>query len=160
MKVLFSAPTAQAPISTWKGDLLYSTPSCLSTVHASKSFQIIFRSRMRISLHATEISVSVDKIQHLFNSTEQHCHFKTWHTWSWFYILSIRGAFLIIILRWILAVNQKAGGHVLHLSAHSRFMVLLCSVSGLPISSTGSEVCGHDHKCGYIGFHCKRIFKL
>lgn len=29
MKVLFSAPTAQIPISTWKGELLYSTPSCL-----------------------------------------------------------------------------------------------------------------------------------
>lgn len=159
MKVLFPAPTAQVPISTWEGELLYSTLSCLSTTHASKNFQIISHSRMRISLPATEISVSLDKIRHLFNSTEQHCHCKRWHAWSWFYILSIREAFLIIILRWILAVNQKAGGHVLPLSAQSRFMVLLCSVSGLPTSSTGSEVCSHDHKCGYIGFHCKRSFK-
>lgn len=132
----------------------------LFTVHASRSFQIIFHSRMRISLPATEISLSLDKTQHLFNSTEQHCHCRRLHAWSWFYILSIRGAFLIVILRWILAGNPKAGGHILPLSAHSRFMVLLYPVPGLPTSSTGSEVCGHDHKCGYIGFHYKRRFKL
>lgn len=109
---------------------IYCTMYC--TVHA-KSFQIISHSRVRISLPATEISLYLDKIQHLFNCTELYCHCKRWHTWSGFYILSIRGAFLIIILRWILAVNQKAGGHVLPLSAHSRFMVL---VPGLPTSRT------------------------
>lgn len=160
MKVLLSAPTVQVPISTWKGELLYRMLSCLSTVHASKSFQVISRSRMRMSLPATEMSLSLGKIQHLLNSTEQHCHCKRWHAWSCFYILSIRGTFLIIIPRWSLAVNPKAGGHVLPLSAHSRFLVLLYPVSGLPTSSTGSEVCGYDHKCGYIGFHCKRSFKL
>lgn len=160
MKVLFSVPTAQVPISTWKGELFYSSPSCLSPVHASRSFQIISHSRARISLPATEISLFLDKTQHLFNSTEQHCHCKRWHVWSWFHILSIREAFLIIILRWILAVNPKAGGHVLPLSAHSRFMVLLYPVPGLPTSSTGREMCGHDHKCGYIAFHYKRSFKL
>lgn len=52
-------------------------------------------------------------------------------------------------------VNPKAGGHVLPalpLSVHGRFMVLLYPVSGLPTCSTGSEVCGHDHKRGCIGF--------
>ena len=60
-------------------------------------------------------------------------------------------------------MNPKAGGHVLSalpLSVRGRFMVLLSPVSGLPTPSTGSEVCGHDHKYGCIGFHCMRSFKL
>lgn len=156
MKVLLSVPTAQVPISTWKGELLYSTPSCLSPVHAYRSFQIISHSRVRISLPATEISLSLDKTQHLFNSTEQHCHCKRWR--------------VVLVLH---PVHQGS------ISCHYSEMdfgsepkgrracptsfcthQLLYPVPGLPTSSTGREVCGHDHKCSYIAFHYKRSFKL